>query len=101
LSILVTLMMEAKYFLETSVLTTATRRHIVKDSILQILLCSYIGDLMINYQAINKSTQNNINVARFDVFTAVTMKNVVLWDIKFQFVPHRRQITFPLQSPAG
>jgi hypothetical protein len=27
---------------------------------------------------------------RFDVFTAVTMKNVVFWDIKPQFVPHRR-----------
>jgi hypothetical protein len=32
----------------------------------------------------------------------VTMKNVVFfWDIKPQFVPHRRHITSPLQSPAG
>jgi hypothetical protein len=31
---------------------------------------------------------------------AVTMKNVVFWDIKTQFVPHRRHITSPLQSPA-
>jgi hypothetical protein len=29
------------------------------------------------------------------------MKNVVLWDIKSQFVLHRRHITSPLQSPAG
>jgi hypothetical protein len=29
---------------------------------------------------------------RFEVFTAVTMKNVVLWDIKPQFVLHRRHI---------
>jgi hypothetical protein len=29
------------------------------------------------------------------------MKNVVLWDIKAQFVPHRKHITSPLQSPAG
>jgi hypothetical protein len=29
------------------------------------------------------------------------MKNVVVWDIKPQFVPHRRYITSPLQSPAG
>jgi hypothetical protein len=29
------------------------------------------------------------------------MKNVVFWDIKHQFVPHRRQITSRLQSPAG
>jgi hypothetical protein len=27
------------------------------------------------------------------VFTAVTMKNVVLWDIKPQFVPHRRHVS--------
>jgi hypothetical protein len=38
---------------------------------------------------------------RFEVFTAVTMKNVVSWDIIIQFVPHRRHITSPLQSPAG
>jgi hypothetical protein len=38
---------------------------------------------------------------RFEVFTAVTMKNVVFCDIKPQFVLHRRHITAPLQSPAG
>jgi hypothetical protein len=30
---------------------------------------------------------------------AVTMKNVVFWDIKTQFLPHRRYITSPLQNP--
>jgi hypothetical protein len=29
------------------------------------------------------------------------MKNAVFWDIKTQFVPHRKHITSPLQSPAG
>jgi hypothetical protein len=29
------------------------------------------------------------------------MKNVVFWDIKTQFVFHRRHITSPLQSRAG
>jgi hypothetical protein len=29
------------------------------------------------------------------------MKNAVFWDIKTQFVLHRRHITSPLQSPAG
>jgi hypothetical protein len=38
---------------------------------------------------------------RFEVFTAVTMKNAVFWDIKTQIVPHRRHITSPLQSTAG
>jgi hypothetical protein len=38
---------------------------------------------------------------RFEVFTAVTMKDGVFWDIKLQFVLHRRHITSPLQSPAN
>jgi hypothetical protein len=28
------------------------------------------------------------------------MKNAIFWDIKTQFVTHRRYITSPLQSPA-
>jgi hypothetical protein len=35
------------------------------------------------------------------VFTAVTMKKVVFWEIKIQFIPHRSHITSPLQSPAS
>jgi hypothetical protein len=31
----------------------------------------------------------------------MTMKNVVSWDIKTQFVLHRRHMASPLQSPAG
>jgi hypothetical protein len=38
---------------------------------------------------------------RFEVFTAVTMKNGVFWDIKTQFVLHRRHLTSPLQSQAS
>jgi hypothetical protein len=38
---------------------------------------------------------------RFEVFTAVTVKNAVSCDIKTQFVLHRKHITSPLQSPAG
>jgi hypothetical protein len=38
---------------------------------------------------------------RFEIFPAVTMKNAVFWDIKTQFVPHRRHITSRLQRPAG
>jgi hypothetical protein len=36
----------------------------------------------------------------FEVFTAVTVKNVVFWNIKTQFVPQKENITSPLQSPA-
>jgi hypothetical protein len=38
---------------------------------------------------------------RFGVYTAITTKNSFFWDIKTQFVPHRRHITSPLQSTAG
>jgi hypothetical protein len=36
----------------------------------------------------------------FEVITAVNMKNVVFCDIRTQYIPHRRHITSPLQSPA-
>jgi hypothetical protein len=39
------------------------------------------------------------NYVIFEVFTEVTMKNVVFWDIKTQFVPHRKNVTTPLQIP--
>jgi hypothetical protein len=42
-----------------------------------------------------------VNDVGFEVFTAVTMKNAVFWDIKSQFVPHRKHITSPIQSRAG
>jgi hypothetical protein len=36
----------------------------------------------------------NINeIVRSDVFTAMTMNNVVFWDMKTKFVPHRRHIS--------
>jgi hypothetical protein len=41
------------------------------------------------------------SLVRFDDLTAVTMKNGVFWDIKTQFVLHRRHITSLLQSSAG
>jgi hypothetical protein len=37
---------------------------------------------------------------RFEVFTAVTMKNVVFCDTETHFVPLRRHITSALQGPA-
>jgi hypothetical protein len=40
-------------------------------------------------------------LVRFEAFTPVTMKNAVFWDIKTQFVPHRKQISSLLQSPAS
>jgi hypothetical protein len=40
------------------------------------------------------------SLLRFEVSTAVTMKNAVFCDIKAKFVHHRRHITSPLQSQA-
>jgi hypothetical protein len=47
------------------------------------------------------STKVNNIFVRAELFTAVTKKNVVCWDIKPQFVLHRRHITSPLQITAG
>jgi hypothetical protein len=44
---------------------------------------------------------SNLDSVRFEVSTAVTMKNAVLWDTRTQFVPHRKHITSPLQGPVG
>jgi hypothetical protein len=43
---------------------------------------------------------NILEIYKIYVFTSVAMKNVVFGDIITQFVPHRRHITSPLQSPA-
>jgi hypothetical protein len=48
-----------------------------------------------------KHARITVKHVRFEVSTAVTMKNAIFWDIKTQFIPHRRHITSPLQSPAG
>jgi hypothetical protein len=37
----------------------------------------------------------------FEVLTVVTVKTAVFWDIKTQFIPHRKHITSLLQSPDG
>jgi hypothetical protein len=58
------------------------------------------GDSSVELSSLNKS-RNNMNIIKLQVFTAVTMKNIVFWDIKTQFVLHRRHITTPLQSSAG
>jgi hypothetical protein len=45
--------------------------------------------------------ENDFYRVRFEVFTAVTMKNVIVWCAETQFVFHRRHITSPLQRPAS
>jgi hypothetical protein len=48
-----------------------------------------------------RKIQNKMRRVRFEVFKALSMKNVVFWDINTQFVPHRKDITSPLQRSAG
>jgi hypothetical protein len=50
---------------------------------------------------LSDSELNSGSFVRFEVFTAVTMKKIVFWDIKKQFVLYRGHITSPLQRPAG
>jgi hypothetical protein len=49
----------------------------------------------------NEVKTKKLLYVRFEVFTAVTTKKAVFWDIKVQFVLYRRHITSPLQSPAS
>jgi hypothetical protein len=49
----------------------------------------------------NRVSENGYESLRFELFTAVAIKNVVFWDIKTQFVLHRRHITSPLERSAG
>jgi hypothetical protein len=53
------------------------------------------------WHAAARSSARARHYVRVEDSTAVTMENVVFWDIKTQFVPHRRHITSPLQNPAG
>jgi hypothetical protein len=43
--------------------------------------------MVVFFNCINKRAKNKY--VRFEVFTAVHMKNSVFWDIKSKFVPHR------------
>jgi hypothetical protein len=53
------------------------------------------------YTILKYKPRSEIKFVRFDVLTAVTIKNVVFWDIKTQFVLYRRHITSLLESPAS
>jgi hypothetical protein len=98
----------------------ATRCNIPEDAILHEAEClrSYTGPYLASIAPsclfkicfiiilpINAWHGNNLadffHCVRFEVFTEVTMKNAVFWDIKTQFVLHRRHITSLLHSPAS
>jgi hypothetical protein len=75
------------------------------------LVCLQRNNIVLYYSPINlvyfdvrfsrSLAKSNITDVRFRGFTEVTMKNAVFWDIKTQFVLHRRHITSPLQSQVG
>jgi hypothetical protein len=51
--------------------------------------------------AVRYATNIGLYLAVATSKTIYSMKNVVFWDIKTQFVRHRRHITSALQRPAG
>jgi hypothetical protein len=70
--------------------------------------CPYLERQMTRYSTCSHSFDTAVDATRvtcdnrdwkvrFEIFTAVNMKNVVFWGIKAQFVPHRRHITSPLR----
>jgi hypothetical protein len=92
--ILVTMMMEAISSSETSVLTSVTRRNIPEDGIFHShkLLVMCIADMpQTSYLSSRNSSQRKFSnvclvgvwspFTRFEVSTAVTMKNCVFWDV--------------------
>jgi hypothetical protein len=62
---------------------------------MQLLLPSQTGQA--NLQKFSEQSKESV---RFEVFTAMTMKYAVFWDIEIQFVPHRKRVISPLQSLA-
>jgi hypothetical protein len=47
-----------------------------------------------------RNFQKYVNII-FEVFTMVTMTNVIFWDVKTHFIPHTKHITSPLQRQPG
>jgi hypothetical protein len=79
--ILSTLILEATRFSETSVLP-ATRHHIPEDSILQNVLCLLHWNMICRLRTYSDCLcVRNMSPVRFEVFTAVTVKNGVFWDV--------------------
>jgi hypothetical protein len=72
--IIVTLIMEALRFSETSILTRATLRNISEDGILH----SHRREDLKSHMLHTKRSEQ-LFMVRFEVFTAVTMKNCVFW----------------------
>jgi hypothetical protein len=52
-------------------------------------------------QCVSATEPSRLLICKISVFMAVTMKNAFFWDIKTQFVLHRRHAASLLQRPAS
>jgi hypothetical protein len=59
-----------------------------------------VGRFLVYWEGRHSSDDNECHI-RFEIFTALAMKNAVFWDIKSQFVRHMRHVTSPPWSPIG
>jgi hypothetical protein len=59
------------------------------------------SDYLRRLPALKYEDSTKLYFVGFVVITAVTVKTAVFWDIKTEFVLHRRHITSPLQGQAG
>jgi hypothetical protein len=75
----------------------ARARHAAHAPTQLIPLSSPVQEQQSLSEGAQRKMSKHIHIVRFEVFTAVTMKNAVFWDIKLQFVPHRKHITSLLE----
>jgi hypothetical protein len=78
----------------------SVRTDVSEECIVFIIRVTGIGELGATLVVTGNRSTLRASVGD-EVFTAVTMENIVFCYIKTQFVPHRRHITSPLQIPAG
>jgi hypothetical protein len=74
---------------------------LVRTDVSEELSASFIRVTRIGVLGTAPVVTSNRCTLRRHTFVLRLLKIVVFWDIETQFVPHRRHVTSPLQSPAS